>query len=193
MIASLTGTTAEFIDDQIVLDVNGVGYGIFVTYEDMSLLSIGKQAKIYIYENIKEQNYDLFGFLKIETKRLFELLLSVNGVGPKMALSLLSVGSVDGVRLAIAEGNVKYLQAANGVGKKVAERVVVDLKDKVGLETNENATSFLSIPSVNGDDAHAALLSLGYNTQQASELLKEIDSKLPTEERINAALRGVKK
>jgi holliday junction DNA helicase RuvA len=192
MIATLTGLITEQIDDYVVLDVGGVGYGVFVTSEDAGTLTAGKKTKLFIYENIKEQNYDLFGFSSIENKKIFELLLSVNGVGPKMALALLSVGDVDDVRTAIAQGNTKFLQAANGVGKKVAERVIVDLKDKVGFSVSDSATSFLTVPSSKGDDAHVALMSLGYSAQQASELLAEIDVKLSTEERVNAALRGVK-
>jgi Holliday junction DNA helicase RuvA len=189
MIATLSGTVAERIDDVVVLDVAGVGYGLWVTNEDASLLVQSNTVKVYVYEHIREQSHDLFGFTSLETKKLFEKLLSVNGVGPKMALALLSVGSANEVRLAIAEGNVKYLQAANGVGKKVAERVVVDLKDKVGLMVSSDATSFLSTPSIN-DDAHAALVALGYPAQTASELLAGIDSTLSVEERVSLALKG---
>lgn len=190
MITTLTGTVAERVDDIVVLDVGGVGYGLWVTNEDAGVLSAGKHAKVYVYEHIREQSHDLFGFVSLDTKRLFEKLLSVNGVGPKMALALLSVGNANEVRLAIAEGNVKYLQAANGVGKKVAERVVVDLKDKVGLIASGDATSFLSVPSSVNDDAHAALVALGYQAQVASELLVGIDPSLSVEERINLALKG---
>lgn len=190
MIASLTGTVSERIEDTIVIDVAGVGYGVLVTNEDAGQLTPGKETKVYVYEHIREQSHDLFGFINIETKKLFEKLLSVNGVGPKMALAILSVGNANEVRLAIAEGNVKYLQAASGVGKKVAERVVVDLKDKVGLIASGEATSFLSTPSSVNDDAHAALIALGYPAQTASELLAGIDAKLSTEERVNQALKG---
>lgn len=190
MITTLTGTVAERVDDIVVLDVAGVGYGLWVTNEDAAVLSAGKQAKVYVYEHIREQSHDLFGFVSLDTKRLFEKLLSVNGVGPKMALAILSVGNAGEVRLAIAEGNVKYLQAASGVGKKVAERVVVDLKDKVGLVASDGATSFLSVPSNVNDDAHAALVALGYPAQVASELLAGVDSNLSVEERINSALKG---
>jgi len=190
MIATLSGTVAERIDDLVVLDVAGVGYGLWVTNEDVGLLSLNKQAKVYIYEHIREQSHDLFGFIKLDTKKLFEKLLSVNGVGPKMALAILSVGSANEVRMAIAEGNVKYLQAASGVGKKVAERVVVDLKDKVGLLASDGATSFLSVPSNVNDDAHVALIALGYSSQSASELLANVDSNLSVEERVNTALRN---
>jgi Holliday junction DNA helicase RuvA len=193
MIATLSGTVAERIDDVVVLDVAGVGYGLWVTNEDASMLTLGVTTKVYVYEHIREQSHDLFGFSSLDTKKLFEKLLSVNGVGPKMALALLSVGSANEVRLAIAEGNVKYLQAANGVGKKVAERVVVDLKDKVGLLAGSDATSFLSVPSSVNDDAHAALVALGYPAQTASELLAGIDSGLSVEERVSLALKGGKR
>src|SRR5258708_4525853 len=133
MIATLNGTVAEKLSELVVLDVNGVGYGLFVTAEDYGQLDAGKRGKLYIYEHIRENTHDLFGFIQIDTKRLFELLLSVNGVGPRMALNMLSIGTADEVRQAIASGDVKFIQAANGVGKRVAERVVVDLKDKVGL------------------------------------------------------------
>lgn len=190
MIATLTGTVTERINDIVVLDVHGVGYGVLVTSEDAGNLPSGKTAKLFIYEHIREQSYDLFGFIGVVTKQLFEQLLSVNGVGPKMALAILSTGSTNDVRLAIAEGNVKFLQSANGVGKKVAERVVVDLKDKVGLAVNDSATSFLTSPSANGDDAHAALVALGYSAQDASNALNGVDTALSTEERVNIALKG---
>jgi holliday junction DNA helicase RuvA len=191
MIAMLTGTVADTIDDVIVLDVHGVGYGLLVPQEDWARLSKGSSATLYIYEHIREQSHDLYGFNSLSTKRLFELLLSVNGVGPKMALSILSVGSSDELRQAIAEGNVKFLQAASGVGKKVAERVVVDLKDKVGLGSNNDATTFLTAPAVNRfDEAQEALLSLGYSTQDAAMALADIDNTLPLEDRIRLALKA---
>ena len=191
MIATLKGTVTEQIDEAVVLEVGGVGYSLLVPQEDWAHLVVGNEAKVYVYEHIREQSYDLFGFKHLSTKKLFELLISVNGVGPKMALALLSVGSIEDVRQAIAEGNVKYLQAANGVGKKVAERVVVDLKDKVGISANPDATTFLSSPVVNRfDEAQEALVSLGYTAQDAANALSEIDVELPLEERVKLALKG---
>ena len=162
-----------------------------VPQEDWTHLSVGTVAKIYVYEHIREQLYDLYGFLSLNTKQLFERLLSVNGVGPKMALAILSVGSINDVRQAIAEGNVKFLQAASGVGKKVAERIVVDLKDKVGLGSNPEATTFLTSPVVNRfDEAQEALVALGFTAQDAASALSGIDTNLPTEDRVKQALRG---
>jgi len=191
MIATLSGKVSEHVDDVVVLDVGGVGYSLWVSHEDWAHLAVGSEAKMYIYEHIREQSYDLFGFISLNTKKLFELLLSVNGVGPKMALALLSVGSIQEVRQAIAEGNVKFLQAASGVGKKVAERVVVDLKDKVGFGLNPDATTFLSSPTINRfDEAQEALIALGYSAQDAANSLNDIDPSLPLEERVKQALKG---
>src|ERR1700722_6750960 len=133
MIAVLSGVVSEKLADMVVLDVHGVGYGLLIPAEDYGRLATGEPTKLYVYEHIREQSHDLFGFLQRDTKNLFEQLLDVNGVGPKGALSLLSIGSAQDVRQAIASGDLKFIQRANGVGKRVAERVVVELKDKVGL------------------------------------------------------------
>lgn len=188
MIATLTGTIAEKLAEQLIIDVNGVGYGLLVTNEDFGVLAIGDQIKMYIYEHIKESNYDLYGFKNLDSKKLFEQLLEVNGVGPKMALNILGIGTADAVRTAIASGDTKYIQSANGVGKRVAERVVVELKDKVGLISHEGATDFLQGPSMQ-DEAVQALVALGFSTQDASTALQKVDSTLPTEERIKLALK----
>lgn len=194
MIATLFGTVSEKLADQIVLDVNGTGYGLYISQEDWASVSNGLEIKFYIYEHIREQAHDLFGFINIQSKQLFEKLLNVSGVGPKMALAVLSIGNSDEVRVAIAEGNIKILQAANGVGKKVAERIVVDLKDKVGLGDNPDATTFLTNPIVNRfDEAQEALVSLGFNAHDAAIALSEIDNSLPTEERVRLALKGSRK
>lgn len=192
MIATLTGKISEKLLDMIVLDVQGVGYGLFVPAEDYGRLAIGEQAKVYVYEHIREQAHDLFGFVGLDSKQLFEQLLEVNGVGPKMALNMLSIGTTQAVRQAIASGDVKFIQQANGVGKRVAERVVVDLKDKVGLEGVElSSTGLLQSDTVLlGDEAVQALVALGYSSQDAAKALDGVDPSLSTEERIKKALAG---
>jgi len=174
MIATLNGVVAEKLSDAVVLDVHGVGYGVFVTTEDYGRLVRAQTAKVYVYEHIREAAHDLFGFLQLDTKRLFEQLLGVNGVGPKMALSVLSIGNVGQVRAAIAGGDVKFIQAAQGVGKRVAERIVVDLKDKVGLESVElGATGLLQGENILlKDEAVEALVSLGFTPQDAGKALQ---------------------
>lgn len=191
MIATLNGTVSEKLSEQVVLDVGGVGYGLLVTNEDQSVLEAGKEVKLYVYEHIRENSHDLFGFVNLDTKKLFELLLEVNGVGPKMALNMLSIGSADSVKQAIAGGDVKFIQQANGVGKRVAERVVVDLKDKVGLVSVdlENTGLLQAGSHLMKDEAVEALVSLGYAPNDAAKALQGIDESLTTQERIKLALK----
>lgn len=191
MIATLIGRVAEKISDIVVIDVQGVGYGLLVTTEDYGLLSTGNDVKVYVYEHIRETAHDLFGFVNLDTKQLFEQLLNVNGVGPKMALNVLSVGSANNVRQAIASGDLKYIQQANGVGKRVAERIVVDLKDKVGLTGVDLSTTGMlqSDTLLTQDEAVEALVALGYSAQDAMVALAKIPSDLSTEERIKKALQ----
>jgi Holliday junction DNA helicase RuvA len=189
MIATLSGVVAEKLGDIVVIEAGGVGYGILVSTEDYGNLSPGKQAKVYVYEHLREDMHDLYGFSKLESKQLFVLLLSVNGVGPKMALNLLSLGALGDLRSAIAGGDVKFLTTANGVGKKVAERIVVDLKEKVGVVADDSATSFLNAPS-SADEAMQALMALGYSAQDAGLALSKVDAGLSTEDRIKLALKG---
>jgi len=190
MIATLQGKVSEKLADQVVLDVHGVGYGLQVTAEDFGRLPTGEVAKLYVYEHIREQSYDLFGFVLPDTKKLFEQLLGVKNVGPKVALAVLDIGTAPAVRGAIAAGDVKLLQSAKGVGKRAAEQIV-ELRDKVGLSPSEAAEGIVARPGVTtGDEAVEALISLGYPAQDASLALKDIDPALPTEERIKLALKG---
>lgn len=176
-----------------MLDVHGVGYGMLVTTDDYSRLNIGDSVKLYVYEHIREDVHDLYGFSSLDAKGLYEQLISVNGVGPKMAVGIMSIGAVDDVRGAISRGDTKWLCQASGVGKRVAERVIVDLKDKVGLAAGKDATSFLSSPSmqtVMGDEAAQALIALGYSANDAVRALESVDAALPTEQRVTLALKG---
>lgn len=191
MILTLTGTIQEKIGVQVVLDVAGVGYGLNVTAEDYGRLPTGQEAKLYVYEHIREQGYDLFGFVSLDTKNLFEQLLGVKNVGPKVALAVLDIGNAAGVRGAIAAGDVGLLQSAKGVGKRAAEQIVVELRDKVGLGTTDAAEGVVTRPGIGtGDEATEALISLGYSPQDAALALKDIEPALPTEERIKLALKA---
>lgn len=192
MIATLSGTVTEKLADLVIIEAQGVGYGLFVTVEDHGRLVSGETAKLYVHEHIREQAHDLFGFVSRQTLQLFELLLGVNGIGPKMALNLLSIGTTEEVKTAIAGGDVKYLQQAGGVGKRVAERVVVELKDKVGLYGVDLGSAGLlqSEAIVMKDEAAAGLVALGYSPQDAAAALSKIDPSLPAEERIRRALKA---
>ena len=191
MIATLRGEVADKWLDVVVLDVHGVGYGVVVTTEDYGRLSQGQQATLFIHEHIRENAHDLYGFVSSDTRTLFEQLLGVNGVGPKMAVNILSIGNVNQVRGAIAGGDVKFIQRASGVGKRVAERIVVELKDKVGFESVElSATGLLQADALlMKDEAVEALVALGFSPADANKALQDVDTALPTEQRIKLALR----
>lgn len=190
MIATLSGKVAEKLTDMVVLEVNGVGYGLLVTTEDHGHLVTGDQAKLYVHEHIREDTHDLYGFTSYDTQKLFEQLLSVKNVGPKVALAVLGIGNATDVRSAIASGDVKRLQTAKGVGKRAAEQMVVELRDKVGLVASEGAEGIVSRGGVNtADEAVQALMSLGYSDADAQRALSSIDADLPTEERIKQALK----
>jgi Holliday junction DNA helicase RuvA len=190
MIATLSGTVSEKLPEQVVLDVVGVGYGLQVTAEDFGRLTGGESAKLYVHEHIREQAHDLFGFLQLDTKKLFEQLLGVKNVGPKVALAVLDIGTASAVRGAIAAGDVKLLQSAKGVGKRAAEQIVVELRDKVGLASGDAAEDIVGRPGINTqDEAMEALVSLGYSPQDAAAALKKVAIDLPVEERIKEALK----
>jgi Holliday junction DNA helicase RuvA len=190
MIATLRGKIADKTTEQVIIECGGVGYGINVPFEDFGALAEGQEAKLFIYEHIRENTHDLFGFRNLESKFLFEQLLSVNGVGPRMALAILSIANLQTVRQAIATGDTKFISQATGVGKRVAERVVVDLKDKVGLTSDDNATDFLTTSANPNDDAIQALVALGYSVQDAAAALKKVDTDLPLEDRVKQALKS---
>ena len=191
MIVFVRGIVEKTVDGTVVVDVGGVGYGVRVTNEDFGRLGEGKEAKLYVYEHIREQGYDLYGFLHTDTKKLFEQLLGVKNVGPKVAQAVLDIGPAASVRGAIAAGDVKLLQSAKGVGKRAAEQIVVELRDKVGLMAGESAEAVVTRPGVAmGDEAAEALMALGYSPQDAAAALQKIDKDLPLEDRIKQALKG---
>lgn len=193
MIATLEGMVSEKMPSGVILDVNGVGYGVLITAADNATLAQGKKTKLYIYEHIKEDAHDLYGFSGKETKQLFTQLLSVKNVGPKVAIAILDIGSVDDVRAAIAGGNVKQLQTAKGVGKRAAEQIVVELRDKVGSPVGDEAEQLIGRAGVDmSDEAVQALMSLGFTESDAATALSQIDKSLSTEERIKQALKGKK-
>jgi len=188
MIATLSGKVTHN-SNGLVIDCAGVGYGVIATQSDSSQLQIGELTTLYIHEHIKEDAHDLYGFIAQETKLLFEQLLSVKNVGPKVALAVLDVGGVTAVRVAIAEGDVKLLQTAKGVGKRAAEQIVVELRDKMGAPVGDAAENLISRAGINqSDEALQALVSLGYTENDAAAALVDVDPMLSVEDRIKKAL-----
>lgn len=189
MIAQLTGKIVDKNLGSLIVDVMGVGYEVAVSTSDAEKITLGDQVVLKIYHHIREQSQELFGFLELGGKELFKLLITVQGVGPKAALAILSLGQFEQVRSAIARADSKYIQQANGVGKKTAERVCVDLSDKVGAPSiidNQPIQTELNT----SDEAVEALLALGYNASDALQALADIDQNLATAERVRLALKG---
>ena len=190
MIAHVSGEVAEKFNSSVIVDVLGVGYEIQVALGDYEQAILHETAKFYTYHHIREQSQDLFGFSSLAAKRLFELLISVQGVGPKAALAILSLSDSEVVRNAIANEDATYIAKASGVGKKTAERVIVDLVDKVGMPLQyDNDTAGVSHTISHADEALEALIALGYNLADASKALEGVSTDLSTAERVTAALK----
>lgn len=190
MIAHVFGKVAEKFNGSLVIDVHGVGYEVSVATNDFDAVILDQEVKFYTYHHVREQSEELFGFSSLAAKKLFEMLITVQGVGPKAALAILSLGDAEQVRNAIANADSSFVQKATGVGKKTAERVVVDLSDKVGLPTHYGRTETPSQTELNtSDEALEALMALGYTLADATKALENVDVNLPTAQRVTEALK----
>lgn len=190
MIAHVQGEVVEKFANAIIVDVAGVGYEVQVALGDYEQAVVGEAKKFHTYHHVREQSEELFGFSSLTAKKMFQMLITVQGVGPKAALAILSLGDAEGVRNAIANSDAGYIQKASGVGKKTAERVVVDLADKVGLPTSYQQTEVPVATVAANDEALEALMALGYTLADASRALEGVDMSLPTAARVTQALKG---
>lgn len=191
MIAHLVGEVTEKLETSAIIDVHGIGYEVILTQGDLDAFNLGSKVKVYTYHALRENSEELYGFSSLAAKRLFELLISVNGVGPKAAINILSLGAPEEVRNAIANTDAAYIAKATGVGKKSAERVIVDLRDKVGLPSKYGSsdTGLSFGASQQNDEALDALIALGFPLKEATAALAEVDSNMAVEERIREALK----
>ncbi len=179
-----------------VIDCGGVGYGCAVTAYTAAQLKLGQKAKLYITEAIREDAFDLYGFASREEQRCYQLLTSVNGVGPKAAMSILSSGGPQNFTLAVMTGDEKMLTAAQGIGKKIAQRIILELKDKVGggaVELDFSTGPAVTAPVTNNAAAlaNAALQELGYSPAEVAQALKGAPGDASTEELVRFALRNM--
>lgn len=197
----LSGTVAHIGSFLAVLDCNGVGYACKTTNYTLGTLKQGEKATLFTYLSVKEDAIDLFGFSTQEEKNLFLMLISVSGVGPKAALSILSTATPSSLALSIITGDSKALTAAPGVGKKIAQRVILELKDKLAKEQAEQPFSAHPLPEVNTlipedklSEASAALAVLGYHQSEIHMALKGIDlASMTLEEIVKQALKRMVK
>lgn len=192
MIAYLKGKILNKGRGFVIVKTGDIGYQVFVSAARYVELDINQEVEMYIHEHIKEDAQDLYGFNSMAELEMFELLLSINGVGPKSALSTLSIASLDDLKATIAQGDPSLLIKVSGIGRKTAERIVLELKDKIGTLAYDSsgAKSAVNIAS----DEIDALMALGYTLQQARDALKQVDSKITDSgERIRAVLQSIGK
>lgn len=194
MLYYVSGTVAVLEPNLAVIDCGGVGYGCRVTAYTAGQLKINQNAKLFITESIREDAFDLFGFSSKEEQRCFELLTTVNGVGPKAAMAILSAGPQN-FTLAVMTGDEKLLTAAQGVGKKLAQRIILELKDKMGGSNAEldfsGGAAPVAAPQGSVAMARSALQELGYSPAEITAALKGADPNATTEELVRHALRAM--
>ena len=193
MISYVKGTVAYIGNDCIVVDNNGIGYNIQVSSSTASAVVMEKGVQIYTYMNVKENELSLFGFL---TKEELNMLISVNGVGPKSAVAMLGALSPSQLALAIATEDIKALSVGQGIGKKIAQRIALELKDKVGADTITTGVELVQkVDVTTGERAEAlsALMALGFTKNEAENAIKAVFvNGMATEEIISKALKVVK-
>jgi len=191
MIGLLKGKT-EFIDGPYaIVDVGGVGYRVLVTNDILSKIEIGKEIKLFTYTYVRDDTLDLFGFSSIDDLKLFEQLISVSGVGPKTAVSIFSIGNRSSIIDAVIRGDVSFFVTVPRLGKKNAQKIIIELKSKIGsleeldlsTEADEETKEVLSV-----------LKSFGFSSKEARDAIKNIDKKVNTvEEKVRLALRHLGK
>lgn len=196
MFYHINGIVTDIDYNFAVIDCGGVGYGINTTANTLSQLKLNEKKKLYISESIKEDTFDLYGFSTISEKKFFEMLLTVSGIGPKAAQAILSASTPEALAVAIMNGDEKAITVAQGVGKKIAQRVILELKDKVSKEAGEISNEMpVMLSQADGDarsDAIAALMVLGYSNAEINSALRKLDvSGMKTEQIVKLALKNL--
>ncbi len=199
MISYLRGTLAAFEEDKVIVDVGGVGYGVFMSGQAMGRLpAVGSEVKLHTYLNVKEEAMQLYGFLTRDDLSVFRQLIGVNGIGPKGGLGILSALSPDDLRFAVLANDVKAICAAPGIGKKTAEKLILELRDKLKLEdaldhiaSDSEASVGMESYSQIRSEAVQALVALGYGSTEALRAIKkvEVEEAMEVEDVLKLALK----
>jgi len=191
MIAYLRGTIINKSTNYLIIEVNNIGYTVFVSENFLNESKISSEVEIYTHHHVREEADDLYGFKNLAGLELFELLISVSGVGPKSALAVLAIASTNDVKESIIRGDADLLTKVSGIGKKTAERLVLELKTKVLRIGEENGEQGIGLAS---SDELDALMSLGYSLSEARNALNAVDSNLlDSGERVKQALKKMQK
>ena len=189
----LNGTVAEIGPNLAVIDCGGVGYACATTNYTLAQLKRGERAKLFTYLHVREEIFDLYGFSSQAELNSFKMLIGVSGVGPKAALAILSSGTPDQLALSIVTGDEKALTGVPGIGKKIAQRIILELKDKLAKEQSSFDVRGSSVTPIQSggkvQEAASALAVLGYSSQEISAALKGVDTALPVEEIIRQTLK----
>ena len=196
MIGYLNGKVLDFNNGQVLLEVNGVGYEVNCSSSLYAKLVNNKEGAVYTYLSVNDQGVNLYGFLNKEEKEMFLKLISVNGVGPKGGIGILSNINLEGLALAIATSDVKTLSSIKGLGKKTAERIIVELREKMGginFTTGEVDLPIKTVSTIN-EDAVYALMTLGFTKQESINAVKnaEENGKKEIQEIISFALKNMR-
>jgi Holliday junction DNA helicase RuvA len=197
----IKGIVTDVEPGMVVLECSGVGFALSVSANTLGQVRQGAEAKLYVSEQVREDAFELYGFATLGEKRCFEMLISVSGVGPKAAISILSSNTPEGVCMAIMSGNDKALTVAQGIGKKIAQRVILELKDKMQKQAADFSLPDVTVSAPAGgdaaqtklSDAAAALAVLGYSSSECAQALQGVDMTMTLENIIRAALRNMMK
>ena len=191
MIGSLAGEVKLKRDNYIILEVSGVGYKVFMPTPLLDRLGGGQNATIYIYHVVREDASDLYGFSSIEDLEFYELLLGISGIGPKVGLSVMSAATVNEIRSAVLDDNAEILTAISGIGKKTAERIILELRNKITI-ADVRPTGIVSLDVGAHYDAFEALKRLGYNAVEARAALKMVPQSVKDpEDKVKQALKNL--
>lgn len=198
MLYHVEGTVTDIEANLVVVDCHGVGFALNASLNTIAAVRVGEQSKLYIYESVREDAFDLFGFASKEEKRCFEMLIAISGVGPKAAISILSTNTPTSLALAVLNDDIKALSNAPGIGKKIAQRIILELKDKIskeagGLDLGGSVSAPAAAPAADNparQDAIAALAVLGYSMPEINRAIQSIPiDGLSTEQIVKAVLR----
>ena len=184
MIAHIDGIVIHTTDKYAIISAGGVGYKIHLSIDNLSKCRIGDGAIFFVYTAVRENAIDMYGFADIDEMNFFELLLTISGIGPKSAMSIMNITTVESLSEAIATGDTAYLNKVSGIGKKTAERIVIELKDKIVRKDSYSSGALRS-----ESDTLEVLKSFGYREVEAREALREVDTTLSTSQRVKEALK----
>ncbi|MDE1975490.1 MAG: Holliday junction branch migration protein RuvA, partial [Patescibacteria group bacterium] len=187
MIYTLRGTVTDTGGRFAVVETGGIGYKISVTDDTLATLKTGSEAVFWTYDAVREDSHELYGFPTRKERDFFELLLTISGIGPKSALNIMTLVSIEALTRSVRTGSVAHLVKVSGIGRKTAEKIVLELKDKLGAMDDASFTAGMSSDM----DAIEALKALGYGAEEAREALKKIDKDLDVGAKVKAALKAL--